>query len=135
MLFIEIGCESAFARRQELRAIFPFAILQDRIGGVHQIPLISQFIGIGIEQDNMRVAFLQGIHERGVGIGDDRNNGIAGSFGKLGGDHFRGIDLFLRIGRRGQSEDQRIFSETKFRGGESWRGCICWCDIHGDAPV
>jgi hypothetical protein len=45
----------------------------------------------------------------------------------LGGDHFRGVDLGLRVGsllRAGGSEDQWIFGETQFHRWERQRRCL-----------
>src|SRR5687767_1543458 len=111
--FIEIRFEAASARRDKLCAIFAFALFEDCIRGTYPASLISKLVGEGIEQHNMSIAAAKRLHERGFGVRDDGDNGVTRPFGELGGDHFGGIDLRLRVGGRRQGKDQGIFRQTK----------------------
>src|SRR5688572_26029411 len=84
---IEIRFEAAFARCNELCAVFAFPILEDRVRSAYPVSLIGKFIGVGIKYHNMRIAATEGLHERGLSIGNDRYNRIARPFSELGGNH------------------------------------------------
>ena len=53
------------ASRNELRAIFAFTVFEDCISGVYPASLIGKFVGVGLKQHNMCIAFANGLYERG----------------------------------------------------------------------
>ena len=110
-----------------LCAIGTLALPRDRVGGLNQPSLISKCIRQRIKYCNVRIAIFACIYESFVRFGDDRNNRVAGSFGKLGGDFFCRIDLPLRIGSRRQGKDQRILCQPKLCSGKRWWSRICRC--------
>src|SRR5215207_802816 len=83
---IEIRFEAASARGNELCAVFAFPFLEDCVRGAYPASLIGKLVGVGIKQYNMRIAAAKGLHERGLRVGDDRDNCMACPFGELGGD-------------------------------------------------